>query len=132
MHRTVGRLCGDVLVQRVPGNTLDVVTVLGDLPDQVACGVSERVYDEKKQGRRTCSSVVYTRYVVHAADDEKCTVGRPREVVDFRSAGPAHVLCAPRLLVLERFRSEMVTLVVLGRHPENNVAIVASRGKQLA
>lgn len=35
---TVGRLCGYVFVQRIPGHALDVVIVLGDLPYQRACG----------------------------------------------------------------------------------------------
>jgi hypothetical protein len=28
---SVGRLCGDVFVERVPGDALDIVTMLGDL-----------------------------------------------------------------------------------------------------
>ena len=38
VHGAVAALCGDILVQRVPSDTLDVVGMLCDLPDTFACG----------------------------------------------------------------------------------------------
>lgn len=37
VHRAVAALRGDVLVQRIPGDTLDIVRVFCDLPNAFAC-----------------------------------------------------------------------------------------------
>lgn len=89
MHRTIGRLCCDVLVQRIPSDALDVVAMFGDLAH--------------KRARR---GVVDARNVVHAANDEESGIGGPGKIVDFRAERPAHVLCSPCLLVFEAFVSE--------------------------
>jgi hypothetical protein len=34
VDRSVGRLCGNVFVERVPGDALDIVAMLGDLTDK--------------------------------------------------------------------------------------------------
>ena len=37
MHRTVGGLCGNKFVERVPGHSLNIMAVLGNLADQLTC-----------------------------------------------------------------------------------------------
>lgn len=40
VHRSIGRLRSNVFVERIPGNALDVMAMLGDLPDEGACRLS--------------------------------------------------------------------------------------------
>lgn len=39
MNRSVGRLRCDEFIEGIPRDTLDVVRVLGNLPDHLPCGV---------------------------------------------------------------------------------------------
>lgn len=106
VHRTVGGLRGDVLVQRIPCHTLDVVIVLSDLAYQCAG-----------------SSIVDAGNVVHASDDEIVTVWRPGKVVDLGARGAAHMLSTPALLVVEALTAEG-GIGILGWHPYYNIAVV--------
>ncbi len=58
MNRSIGRLRGDILVQRVPGNTLDIMTVFGNLSYQGVRG-----------------DVVYAGDVIHTSNDEVVRIG---------------------------------------------------------
>lgn len=101
MHGSVGRLGSDELVERIPGNTLYVMAVLGNLPYHC-----------------TCLGVVYAGNVVHAACDEELAVGRPGQVVDFRAHRPAHVLDPPRLLVFRAVIAQLLHGRGFGGNPE--------------
>lgn len=83
MNGSIGRLRSDILVQRIPGNALDIVTVLGDLANQ-----------------RSCLSIIDSRYVIHAANDEVDAIGRPGQVINLGTARTTHMLGSPRLLVI--------------------------------
>lgn len=76
-------------------------------------------------------SVVDAGDVVHAARNEEHAVGRPGQVIDFRTHGAAHVLDTPCLLVFQSL-FEVVVCLVLGEHPEQDVAIVAGAGQHVA
>ena len=82
---------------------------------------------------RTCLSVVYPRNVVHAACDEEDAVWRPGQIVDLGSHGAAHVLDPPCLLVFQAILPEvLVEGRVLGRDPEEDVAVVSGAGEYLS
>lgn len=80
--------------------------------------------------KRTCLGVVYAGNVVHATRDEEDAVGGPGQVVDFGADGPAHGLDPPCLLVFEALLEVGVRCLVLRRHPQQDVAIVARAGEQ--
>ena len=111
---SVRRLRRNVFVHGIPSYTLNVVVVLGNLS-----------YDASSLG------VVYTGNVVHTAGDEEDAVWRPGQVVDLRG-GAAHGLDPPRLLVLEALFEVVVRGLVLGRDPEQDVAVVAGAGQDLS
>ena len=82
-------------------------------------------------GRRTRGGIVDARDVVHAANDEVGAVGRPSEIIDLCAARSAHVAGPPRLLVFKAIRAKG-SLVGIGRNPEDDVSVVAGRGKQVS
>ena len=132
MHGAVGRLGSYELVERIPGHALDVVAMLGNLPDHDAWMCLEDGWVAGPGKGCTCLGVVYAGNVVHASCDEKLAVGRPGKVVDFRAHGPAHVLYSPCLFILGSVIAQLLHGRVFGRDPEQDDAIVAGRGKDLA
>nr|POE77785.1 hypothetical protein CFP56_09428 [Quercus suber] len=117
VHGAVGGLGGDVLVQGIPGDALDVVVVLGDLADDAAVAGAVDAGD-----------------VVHAAGDEELSVGGPGQVVDLGAARrTTHGLDAPVLEIVG------VILAQAGLHggivrggPQQDIAIVSGRGQQFS
>lgn len=84
MDRPIRGLRCDVLVQRIPSDALDVMAVLSDLPDE-----------------RPRPRVVYSRNVIHAANDKERRVRRPSQVKDLRPQRATHMLCSPCFLIVE-------------------------------
>ena len=80
----------------------------------------------------TCCGAVDAGNVVHASYDKVGTIGRPGKVVDLGAGGPTHLLGPPRLLVLRAVGAKGRGHKRVALNPENDVAIVASRGEQLA
>jgi hypothetical protein len=78
----------------------------------------------------TCLGVIYAGNVVHAACDEEDAVWGPGQVVDLGADGPAHGLDPPCLLVFEALLKVGVRRLVLRRHPQQNVAVIARACEQ--
>jgi hypothetical protein len=76
------------------------------------------------RGDRTGLSIIDTGNVVHAACNEENAVRGPGKIVDFGTNRPAHGLYPPRLLVFKPLFEVGVCGVVVGRYPEQDVAVV--------
>lgn len=132
MHRSIGGLGSNELVERIPGHALDIVTVLGNLPDHDAWMCLEDGWVAALGKGCTCLGVVDAGNVVHATCDEELAVGRPSKVIDFRAHGPAHVLHSPSLFIFWSVVTQLLHWRMIGRNPEQDHAIVAGGGKDLA
>lgn len=109
MNRPIGRLCRNVLIQGIPSYALHIMIVFGNL-----------AYN------RACLSIIDACNVIHAASDKEDAVRRPRQIIYFRSNGPAHGLDSPCLLIFEAFFEVGMRSLVVSRNPEEHVAIIAS------
>lgn len=113
MHGTVAALRCDELVQRIPGDTLDIVIVFRDLTNDVA------ILD-----------VDDARNEVGSSHSQRLAVGTPSHVVEFLLCGTAHKLDSPELLLKLTFAFEVgcdvakARLAAVARHPEQDVAII--------
>lgn len=81
---------------------------------------------------RTCLGVVDASNVVHATGDEVDAVRRPGKVIDFGAYRPAHGLDSPRFLVFKTLLEVVGVCLVLGRYPQQHIAVVTGGGQDLA
>lgn len=96
----VRRLGRDKFVQRVPGDALDIMAVLGDLAD-----------------KGSCSRIIDTCNIIHATDNKEGSIGGPGEVVYLCSGRSTHVLRPPCFLILEAIGAKTGREMVLGGNP---------------
>lgn len=80
----------------------------------------------------TCLSVVDSGNVVHTTCDEENTIRGPCQIIYLGANGAAHELYSPVLLVFRTVVQVGLACLVLVGDPEEDVAIVASRGQYLA
>jgi hypothetical protein len=129
----VRRLGRDKLVQRVPGDALDIMAVLGDLADKgsfklLLTNGSRNTKDATSRGgggggggggglHRTCSRIIDTCNIIHATDNKEGSIGGPGEVVYLCSGGSTHVLRPPCFLILEAIGAKTGREMVLGGNP---------------
>jgi hypothetical protein len=86
MDGTVGGLSCNKFVERVPGYSLNVMTMLGNLANQLTCMIQRRA--ATMIGVRifhTCVCVEYSCGIVHPSSDEEHSVRGPRQIVDLSS-----------------------------------------------
>jgi hypothetical protein len=80
---------------------------------------------------RTCVGTVNSGNIVHAANDEVCTIRRPCQVIDLSTARPTHMFGSPRFLVFETFGSE-IGYGELAGNPEDYVAVITCGCKEFS
>ncbi len=121
VHAAVAALSSDELVERIPGNALDVVIVLRDLSNDMTVLDIDDAGDE-----------------IGSTHGQRLAVGAPSHVIEFLLCGTAHELDSPKLLLeltlaFER-RGDVAEarLVAVARHPEEHVTVIAGGCQQLA
>ena len=76
------------------------------------------------------ADIVDTSHVVHASDDEIVGIRGPCQVVNLGAGRTKHIFGTPCLLILEPFIAERRVMRFRG-NPENDIAIISSRGENL-
>ncbi len=56
VHRPIAALCGDILVQGIPGNALHKMTMLGDFTNALACKALARTHECHERPRQNTPS----------------------------------------------------------------------------
>lgn len=100
MNGSIRGLSRDILVQRIPCDALNVMTVFGNLTDE-----------------HTCASIVYTSDIVHATNHKVGSIGRPGEIVYLGTCRAEHMLRPPCLLILNALISKAGWMMSFGGNP---------------
>lgn len=81
---------------------------------------------------RTSLRIIDPGDIIHAPCNNKHTVRRPSQIVDFRSGRATHVLHTPGFLIVRSILSEPRLRLQFRRHPKQDIPVVSSRCQHLA